>query len=100
MRATKNTMKANVGSYDCAARFVIGCLVLLAANHFHSWWGLLGILPILNAIVSFCPLYAVLGTMVIPLAALLMPAFDGAKEVPTWRRSSAQSYCTPRHRPW
>jgi hypothetical protein len=61
MWPTKNAMKANVGSYDCAARFIVGCLVMLAGNHFQSWWGLLGILPILNAIVGFCPLYAVVG---------------------------------------
>lgn len=61
MPPRKNAMKANVGSYDCAARFVFGCLVMLAGNHFLSWWGLLGMVPILNAIVSFCPLYAVLG---------------------------------------
>jgi hypothetical protein len=61
MGPRKNAMKANVGSYDCAARFIVGCLAMLAANHYHSWWGLLGILPILNAVSGYCPLYAVVG---------------------------------------
>jgi hypothetical protein len=48
-------MKANVGSYDAAARFVAGCALLLLANHGHRW-GLAG-LAIIATAVGFCPLY-------------------------------------------
>jgi hypothetical protein len=50
-------MKANVGSYDVAVRFTVGCLVLFFGTHFESWWGLVGLVPLLSAITGFCPLY-------------------------------------------
>lgn len=34
---------------------------MLVGNHFITWWGLIGIVPILSAIVGFCPLYAMFG---------------------------------------
>ena len=54
-------MKSNVGSYDAAVRFVGGCLVLLIAHHYGSWWGLVGVVSMLSAMVSYCPVYAVFG---------------------------------------
>ena len=50
-------MKANVGSYDCAARFVLGCLILGLAGHGLGVWAWLGLIPILTSIAHFCPLY-------------------------------------------
>ena len=50
-------MKANVGSYDAAVRFTVGCAVLWLGIHFESWWGLLGLAPLITSIVCFCPLY-------------------------------------------
>ena len=60
MRHPNTIMKSNVGSYDCAIRFVAGCLLMLAGNHYLSWWGLLGMAPILTAIVGYCPLYTII----------------------------------------
>lgn len=54
-------MKKNVGSYDVAVRFVIGCLVLLIGRHALGWWSLLAVVPILSACTGFCGIYAVLG---------------------------------------
>ena len=54
-------MKKNVGSYDGAARFVIGCAILFAGNHTHNWWGLIGLVPIVSTFAEFCLVYAVLG---------------------------------------
>ncbi len=51
-------MKTNVGSYDCAVRFVAGCIILLMGNHYQNWWGLIGFVPILTSILGFCPAYA------------------------------------------
>jgi len=50
-------MKSNVGSYDAAVRFVLGCLILGIGNHTHSWWGLLGLVPIVTSFAGYCPLY-------------------------------------------
>lgn len=48
-----------------------------------SDWYFLGLYQMMK---EMKPLYAVIGTMFIPLFALLMPAFDGAKDVPTTKR--------------
>jgi quinol-cytochrome oxidoreductase complex cytochrome b subunit len=48
-----------------------------------SDWYFLGLYQMMK---EMKPLYAVIGTMIIPLVALLMPAFDGAKDVSTMKR--------------
>lgn len=54
-------MKANVGSYDGAVRFVGGCALLAMSNHGWGWWGLLGLIPILSTATGHCMVYALLG---------------------------------------
>jgi hypothetical protein len=57
-------MKANVGSIDKSIRILVGIALLAWAWTGQSsihWLGLLGVVPILTALVGFCPLYAVLG---------------------------------------
>ena len=57
-------MKANVGGIDRLLRVVIG-LGLLAfvflGESGARWWGLIGVVPLLTAFLSFCPLYAIFG---------------------------------------
>jgi hypothetical protein len=52
----------NVGTADRSVRIVIG-LVLIALVFVgpKTPWGWIGIVPLLTAIVSFCPLYRLLG---------------------------------------
>lgn len=50
-------MKTNVGSYDAAVRFVLGCLIMGIGNHHDSLWGLIGLIPIFTSLAGFCPLY-------------------------------------------
>ena len=50
-------MKTNVGSYDAGVRFILGCVALFFSVNGLGWWGLLGLIPILSAACSFCPLY-------------------------------------------
>ncbi|ACB77311.1 YgaP family membrane protein [Opitutus terrae] len=54
-------MKTNVGSFDAAVRFVAGCALLMLGHHYIGWWGLLGLIPIVNAATGFCLVYAALG---------------------------------------
>ncbi len=57
-------MKANVGSIDRVGRIVAGLALLnivLLVDGPTRWLGLIGLVPLLTASVSFCPLYAVLG---------------------------------------
>jgi hypothetical protein len=54
-------MKANVGSSDKIIRIILGIVIIAAGFYFKSWFGLIGIVPLLTAFVSFCPLYSVIG---------------------------------------
>jgi hypothetical protein len=54
-------MKTNVGSIDRALRFIAGLALLGAGYYFKSWWGLIGLVPLLTAIFRFCPAYLPFG---------------------------------------
>ncbi len=55
------TVKANVGSVDRVIRIVIGIVLLLLLFFLEGnlkYIGLIGVIPILTAFISFCPIYA------------------------------------------
>ena len=54
-------MKKNVGSGDKVFRVILGIVVILLGIIFHTWWGLIGIIPLFTGLVNLCPLYALLG---------------------------------------
>lgn len=54
-------MKPNVGSLDRIARFVLGLALLGAGYYYQSWWGLVGVVPLLTAVFRFCPAYLPFG---------------------------------------
>jgi hypothetical protein len=60
-------MKTNIGPADRIIRLVIGCALLGAGYYFKSWWGLIGLMPILTATFRFCPLYPLIGLNTCPL---------------------------------
>lgn len=54
-------MKSNVGSTDKIIRIILGVVIIAAGFYFKTWFGLVGIVPLLTAFVSFCPLYSIVG---------------------------------------
>jgi hypothetical protein len=54
-------MTRNVGSVDRLVRLVAGVLIVGAGFGLHSWWGLLGFLPLATGLSGYCPLYRLLG---------------------------------------
>ncbi|MSU69761.1 MAG: DUF2892 domain-containing protein [Opitutaceae bacterium] len=54
-------MKTNVGCIDRIIRIVAGLAILGAGYYFKSWWGLIGLGPILTGIIRFCPGYVPFG---------------------------------------
>ncbi len=54
-------MKCNVGKLDKNIRIVIGAVILVVGVYFQSWWGLLGLIPLLTGIIGFCPAYVPFG---------------------------------------
>ncbi len=57
----------NVGSIDKIARIVIGALlILLALTGTIGVWGWIGIVPIVTALMGWCPAYTLLGIKTCP----------------------------------
>lgn len=54
-------MKQNVGSIDRVLRIVVGVAVIGAGIFFKSWWGAVGAVPLLTALIGWCPAYLPLG---------------------------------------
>jgi hypothetical protein len=54
-------MKANVGSADRIIRFILGAVIIVLGFYFKSWWGVIGIVPIITATLNFCPAYSLIG---------------------------------------
>ncbi len=57
-------MEKNVGSLDRGVRIIIGLALLslvFLRQDSSRWFGLIGVLPLLTASLSWCPLYTVLG---------------------------------------
>jgi len=50
-------MKANVGKIDKIVRVILGLAIGTVGLLNHSWLGLIGIVPILTALISWCPIY-------------------------------------------
>ena len=48
-------MKCNVGKADRIFRTMVGLGVLAGGIYFKSWWGAIGLVPLLTAIFRFCP---------------------------------------------
>lgn len=54
-------MKKNVGTVDMIIRIIIGIVIASLGIVYQSWWGLLAIVPLLTALINFCPLYTIFG---------------------------------------
>jgi len=51
----------NVGKMDRIARMLLGITILGLGFYFQSWWGLLGVVPLLTAALRWCPAYLPFG---------------------------------------
>jgi hypothetical protein len=51
-------MKKNVGVVDRIIRVIVGVAILMIGWYYQSWWGLIGIVPLLTAAIGFCPAYS------------------------------------------
>lgn len=54
-------MKQNIGKTERIIRVVIGLIIIAVGAYFRSWWGAIGLLPILTAALGWCGLYTLLG---------------------------------------
>ncbi len=57
-------MVSNVGSIDRVLRVLVGLLLLsliVLLDGPARWWGLAGLVPLATGLMSYCPVYALLG---------------------------------------
>ncbi len=54
-------MKANIGKSDKVIRLVLGTVIILLGIYLKSWWGIIGVVPIITALLNFCPVWRLLG---------------------------------------
>ena len=54
-------MKSNVGSVDRWVRVVLGLAIVAAGFYFKSWFGFIGLVPLVTALVGWCPAYLPFG---------------------------------------
>ncbi|HHE07660.1 MAG TPA: DUF2892 domain-containing protein [Chlorobaculum parvum] len=54
-------MKKNMGQKDRTVRAFLGVIMLVYALVFQNPVGIFGLIPLLTAIIGYCPLYEVLG---------------------------------------
>jgi len=50
-------MIRNVGKTDRIVRVIIGLGIIWAGFTYESWWGVVGILPLVTAALGHCPAY-------------------------------------------
>ena len=54
-------MKCNVGGADRMIRIIAGVVIILLGFYFQSWWGAVGVIPILTGTLRWCPAYIPFG---------------------------------------
>lgn len=54
-------MKTNIGTTDRIVRVVIGLAIIALGVYYQSWWGAVGVIPLITALTGFCGLYVPLG---------------------------------------
>ena len=50
-------MKHNIGKTDKTIRIIAGLIIIAVGLYFKSWWGAIGVIPIVTAFIRFCPFY-------------------------------------------
>ena len=65
-------MSVNVGGVDRVLRIIIGLVLIAYAiplgfpHTGWNWVGWIGVVPLLTALVGFCPLYSIIGVSTCP----------------------------------
>lgn len=54
-------MKCNVGTVDRVVRIVAGTTIIGAGFYLQSWWGAVGVVPMLTGLFRWCPAYVPVG---------------------------------------
>ena len=55
------TLRKNIGESDRTIRLILGSIIVILGIVYGSWLGLIGLLPILTALIGWCPAYVPFG---------------------------------------
>jgi hypothetical protein len=58
-------LKKNVGNIDSIIRVILGTLIVGIGLYYNSYWGFIGLIPVISGAVSFCPVYKITGVSTI-----------------------------------
>jgi hypothetical protein len=50
-------MTCNMGKGDRMFRGILGIVILAAGLYFQSWWGFVGLIPLVTSAFAWCPAY-------------------------------------------
>ena len=50
-------MKCNMGKTDRVLRAILGIVIIAVGWIYQSWWGAVGLVLVVTAAISWCPLY-------------------------------------------
>jgi hypothetical protein len=81
-QARKAVMKANIGTVDRVVRVIAGLVIIGVGVAYRSWWGLIGLLPLLTAAIRYCPAYVPFGIRTCPRDAEKTPAPPAGPKTP------------------
>ena len=54
-------MQCNVGKTERVIRVIAGLAIIAAGFLYQSWWGAIGLVPLLTGATGYCPPYQMLG---------------------------------------
>jgi len=54
-------MKCNVGGTERFIRLVVGAIMLFLGLYLRSWWGIIGLVPLITGAIRYCPISDLLG---------------------------------------
>lgn len=54
-------MKHNVGGVDRVARLLVGAGLIGWGLYAQNWWGVVGAVPLMTAVIGWCPMYLPFG---------------------------------------
>lgn len=54
-------MTRTIGSIDRIIRLVLGLGLVGVGVFAETWWGLIGLVPLLTGLLNWCPLYSLFG---------------------------------------
>lgn len=54
-------MQCNVGQTEKIIRISVGAVLVIAGVMYGSWWGAIGLIPLVTGLIGWCPAYKALG---------------------------------------